>query len=142
MLMNRKKTKAKRRAKFPHWSKRRIDNRYEEFRQRQRANWSELVPEIAFVLLKCRATRERAHMFEIANESVATYPGSFDTYFGGRKVPDYALILLTLAEAKKREWQYAAGDWFKGWRLTRKGAAFARDVQRRRDARLQWQLAA
>src|SRR5439155_16677891 len=105
----------------------------EEFRQRQRANWSDLVPEIAFVLLKCRATHERAHIWEIANESVATYPGSFDTSFGGRKIPDYALILLTLAEAKKREWRYAAGDWFKGWRLTRKGAAFARDVQRRRD---------
>jgi hypothetical protein len=139
--MNRKR-KEKRRAKFPHWSKRRIHNRYEEFQQRQRANWSELVPEITFILLKCRATRERAHMWEIASELMATYPGSFDTSFGGRKVPDYALILLTLEQAKKREWGYAAGDWFKGWRLTKKGAVFARDVQRRRDARLQERLAA
>jgi hypothetical protein len=142
MIMNRKKTKTKRRAKFRYCSKRRIDNRYEELRQRQRANWSELVPEMAFVLLKCRATRERAHMWEIASESVATYPRSFDTSFGGRKVPDYALVLLTLAEAKKREWGYLAGDWFKGWRLTRKGTAFARDVERRRNAWLEQKLAA
>jgi hypothetical protein len=140
--MNRKKRKTRRRARTHHWSKRRIENRYEEFRQRQRANWSELVPEITFVLLKCHARYERAHIREIAEEAVATYPGSFETYFNGRKIPDYSLILLTLAEAKKREWGYAAGDWFKGWRLTKRGVAFARDVQRRRDARLQHLLAA
>jgi hypothetical protein len=92
--------------------------------------------------LKCHARYERAHIREIAEEAVATYPGSFETYFNGRKIPDYSLILLTLAEAKKREWGYAAGDWFKGWRLTKRGVAFARDVQRRRDARLQHLLAA
>jgi hypothetical protein len=139
--MNRRR-KARSHRKLRHWSTRRVENWQEEFRQRRRANWSELVPELAFVLLKCRATRERAHMREIAAEAVATYPGSFNTSFAGRKVPDYALLLLTLAEARKREWGYAAGDWFKGWRLTRKGAAFARDVQRRRDARLQERLAA
>jgi hypothetical protein len=133
MEMNRRKTKAKRRRRPLHWSKRRLDNHYKEFRQRQRANWSQLVPEITFVLLKCRATRERAHVGEIATEAVATYPGMFETYFNGRKIPDYSLILLTLDQAKKRDWGYAAGDWFKGWRLTQKGASFARDVQRRRD---------
>jgi len=117
--MNRRKRKAKQRAK-PNWSTRRLDNWHEEFRQRQRANWSELVP----------------------TKAVATYPGSFDASFANRKVPDYALILLTLAEATKREWRYAAGNWFKDWRLTRKGRAFARDVQRRRNAHLQVRLAA
>src|SRR5436190_1677684 len=107
MHMNRKRKKSKLRARFCHWSKRRRDNWYEEFRQRQRANWSELVPEITFVLLKCRATRERAHIREIASQAVATYPGMFETHFNGRRIPDYSLILLTLAEAKKREWGYA-----------------------------------
>jgi hypothetical protein len=32
------------------WSKRGADNSYEEFRQRQRANWCELLPELTFVL--------------------------------------------------------------------------------------------
>jgi hypothetical protein len=77
--------------------------------------------------------RERSPIRDIAEEAVATYPGGFQTYFDRRKIPDYSLVLLTLNEAKKREWGYVAGDWFKGWRLTKKGAAFARNVQRRRD---------
>ena len=140
--MNTKNRKTRRRARTYHRSKRHIENRHEEFQQRQRANWSKLVPEITFVLLKCRASYERAHIREIAEEAVTTYPGSFEAYFTGRKIPDYSLILLALAEAKKREWGYAAGDWFKGWRLTRKGRVFARDVQRRRDAWVQERLAA
>lgn len=140
--MNRGKRKARQCGRTRHWSKRRLDNWHEEFRQRQRANWCELVPEITFVLLKCRATYERAHIREIAGEAVETYPERFDTYFNGRKIPDYSLICLALTEAKKREWRYAAGNWFKGWRLTKKGAAFARDVQRRRDVWLQERLAA
>ncbi|PZR72791.1 MAG: hypothetical protein DLM73_12315 [Chthoniobacterales bacterium] len=94
-----------------------------------------MVPEIAYVLLKCKATRERATMRDLTEEAFATYPGVFETWFDGRKIPDYSLVLLTLNEAKRREWGYAAGDWFKGWRLTPKGAAFARDVERRRQAR-------
>ena len=119
-----------------------MQNREEEFRNRERANWSELVPEITFVLLKCRATRERAHIHEIGEEAVATYPDSFDTYFAGRAVPDFSLILLTLAEAEKDAWRYVVGDWFKGWRLTRKGVVFARDVERRLVARLKHRIAA
>jgi len=135
--MNRRKKYKTRQQSNPRWySKRRLENWAQESRQRQRANWCELVPEITFVLLKCRATYERAHIREIADEAVATYPGSFETRFDGRKIPDYSLILLSLSEAKKREWGYAAGHWFKGWRLTKKGAAFARDVQRRRETRL------
>lgn len=92
-----------------------------------------MVPEIAFVLLKCNAVRERATMRDVTEEAFATYPGVFKTWFDGRKIPDHALVLLTLNEAKRREWGYAAGDWFKGWRLTKKGVAFARDVERRRN---------
>ena len=140
--MNRRRTKGKRRPKRSTWSQRRIDNWHEEFRQKERANWSELVPEMAFVLLKCDGVRKRASIDLIAEEACATYPGAFETRFNGKKVPDYSLVLLTLDQAKRRTWGYAAGDWFKGWHLTRKGAAFARDVQRRRDARLQERLAA
>jgi hypothetical protein len=110
-----------------------MENWEAESRQKQRASWSELVPEIAFVLFKCRAIRERSPIRDIAEEAAATYPASFETYFDRRKIPDYSLVLLALNEAKKREWGYAAGDWFKGWRLTKRGAAFARDVERRRN---------
>lgn len=94
------------------------------------------------MLLKCGALPKRASIDAIAEEACGTYPGAFETRFSGKKVPDYSLILLTLDQAKKREWGYAAGDWFKGWRLTKKGVAFARDVQRRREVRLQQRLAA
>ena len=121
-----------------------INRRDAELRQKERANWSELVPEMAFVLLKCGAVRKRAAIDAIAEEACATYPGAFETRFNNKRVPDYSLILLTLDQAKKRDWGYAAGDWFRGWRLTQKGASFARDVQRRRDElmRAKIQLAA
>src|SRR5882724_7095307 len=108
MNRRRRRRKAHGHARIHYWPKHRLDNWHEESWQRQRANWSELVPEIAFVLLKCRAGYERAHIREIADEAFATYPGSFETHFNGRKIPDYALILLTLTEAKKRGWGYAA----------------------------------
>jgi hypothetical protein len=101
---------------------REFEQSQEEFRHRQRANWSRLVPEIAFVLLRCGANRRRIFTNEIVAEAVATYPGDFDG----------PLVLLTLLEAKRREWGYAAGNWFRGWRLTKKGLAFAKDVERRR----------
>jgi hypothetical protein len=94
----------------------------QEFLHRQRANWSRLVPEIAFVLLRCDAHRKRVFTNEIVDEAVSTYPGDFDG----------PLVLLTLFEAKRREWGYVAGSWFRGWHLTRKGYAFAKDVERRR----------
>lgn len=107
------------------------DQTQQEFWHRQRANWSRLVPELTFVLLRCGANRRRIFTNEIASESVVTYPGDF----GFEKCPDQALVLLTLLEAKRREWGYAAGNWFRGWRLTKKGLAFAKDVERRRAAR-------
>jgi hypothetical protein len=128
-----KRKRSHRKLRLCRYSKRRIANREAEFRRTQRANWSELVPEMAFVLLKCKAIWERSPIDDIAAKAAATYPASFETNFDRRRIPDLALVLLTLNEAKKREWGYVAGNWFKGWRLTKKGAAFARDVQRRRD---------
>jgi hypothetical protein len=131
-LKKRRKRKKVGRA-FLRWSERTIENRQVEFEQRQRAAWSRMVPEITYVLLKCKAMRDRATMRDVTEEAFATYPGAFETWFDGRKIPDYSLVLLTLNEAKRREWGYAAGDWFKGWRLTPKGAGFARNVERRRN---------
>ena len=127
------KRRNRQKLKVLRYSKRRIKNTEAEFRQKRRANWSELVPEIAFVLFKCKAIYERSPIDDIATEAAATYPASFEIHFDRRRIPDLALVLLTLDEAKKHEWGYVAGNWFKGWRLTKKGTAFARDVQRRRD---------
>jgi hypothetical protein len=137
-----KKINKTRRRSISSFFRDKIDRHQIEFRQKERANWSELVPEIAFVLLKCDAVHKRRSIDAIAEEACGTYPGVFETRFNGKKIPDYSLVLLTLDQAKKRQWRYAAGDWFKGWRLTKRGAAFARDVQRHRDARLQHLLAA
>ncbi len=106
-----------------------------EFEQRQKAVWSRLVPQISFVLLRCDAKRRRASIYEIADEALATYPTDFSTGYGGRGVPDHSLVLLTLIEASKRAWGYTAGDWYRGWRLTKKGIAFAKDVERRKASR-------
>jgi hypothetical protein len=104
---------------------RELEQSKDEFWHRQRANWSKLVPEITFVLLRCGADRKRIFTNEIVAEASATYPSDFDG----------PLVLLTPLEAKKREWGYAAGSWFRGWRLTKKGTVFAKDVERRRAAK-------
>jgi hypothetical protein len=66
----------------------------QEFWHRQRANWSRLVPEVTFVLLRCGADRKRVFTNEIVAEAAATYPSDFDG----------PLVLLTLFETKKSEW--------------------------------------
>ena len=113
----------------------RMEQSHREFEQRQKAVWSRLVPQIAFVLLRCDAKRTRAGIQDIAGEAFATYPDDFATGFARRKIPDSALVLMTLNEAKTRQWGYVAGDWFREWRLTEKGLAFAKEVERRRTAK-------
>jgi hypothetical protein len=109
-----------------------LDEMFDEMHRKQRANWSQLVPEITFVLYLCGAIRERETIEVIGEQAVKTYPNSFITRVGGKKVPDLCLILLTLNEAQKRKWGYLAGNWFRGWRLTQKGRCFAEDVWRRK----------
>jgi hypothetical protein len=109
-----------------------IDDTFEEFHRKNIAKWSKLIPEITFVLYLLDAIRDRETIEVIADQAVKTYPHSFKTYVGRKKVPDLALILLTLNEAKKREWGYLAGNWYHGWRLTKKGRSFAEDVWRRK----------
>jgi hypothetical protein len=38
---------------------------------------------------------------------------------------------MTLLEAKKKEWAYVKGNWYEGWKLTRRGLYFAKDIERR-----------
>jgi hypothetical protein len=96
-----------------------------------RADWTRRVPEVTLLLWICRATRSRTFIEEIASQALITYPRSFVTTIDGKRVPDLALLLLTLNEAKKRKWGYVAGGWVRGWRLTRKGVEFAKDIERR-----------
>lgn len=132
-----KKAKKKRRKKAKRtYSMTRLNERIRSCaiigRNMQRAKWAQLVPQITFVLYLCDAIRERETLEVIADQAARTYPNSFVTRVGGKKVADLALVLLTLNEAKKREWGNLAGNWFRGWRLTRKGRAFAEDVWRRK----------
>lgn len=104
----------------------------EELHRKQRANWSRLVPEITFVLFLSDAIKDRQPIEVIAEQAARTYPKSFLTRVGRKEVPDLALVLLALGEGKKREWGYLAGNWYRGWRLTKKGRSFAEDVWRRK----------
>jgi len=104
---------------------------FENLQRQRRRNLDSLVPEIAFTLYLCDATRKRASIETIAAQANATYPKDFFTWVGGRKVPDLALIQVILSEASSKEWRYVIGDWSSGWRLTKKGLRFSKDVQRR-----------
>jgi len=108
---------------------------YESLRKAHRASASGLVPEVVFCLLLCSAIRQSVSIEEIAAQANITYPADFFTWVNGEKVPDLALILLALDEASSRDWGYAVGDWSRGWRLTKKGYRFAKDVERRRMSR-------
>lgn len=110
--------------------------RFDQFeymcKQHNRAVWGSLVPEITFVLYLCGATRIRVGIEEVAAQAVSTYPEDFFTPIDGKKIPDLSLVLLALKAGKQRQWGYISGNWFRGWRLTRKGIKFSRDVERRK----------
>jgi hypothetical protein len=106
---------------------------YENLQRQHRTTWGELIPEIAFVIYLCNAIRNKVRIERIAAQANATYPEDFFTWVDGKKVPDLALIHLVLAEATATEWKYALGDWEGGWRLTKKGLRFAKDIERRRN---------
>ncbi len=139
MVAKKKKVKRRRNTKkkaIREYSKRRLDELIRDSEvtnyNMNRANWPQLVPQITFILFLCDAIRYRETIEVIAEQAVKTYPKSFVTRVGGKKIPDLALILLTLKEAKKRKWGYLAGNWYRGWRLTKKGRSFAEDVWRRK----------
>jgi hypothetical protein len=108
---------------------------FENLQRQRRSNLDSLVPEIAFTLYLCEATRKKASIETIAAQANSTYPKDFFTWVDGRKVPDLALIQVILSEASSKEWRYVIGDWSSGWRLTKRGLRFAKDVQRRALAR-------
>ena len=104
---------------------------FENLQRERRSNLDSLVPEIAFTLYLCEATRKKASIETIAAQANATYPKDFFNWVDGRKVPDLALIQVILSEASSKEWRYVIGGWSSGWRLTKRGLRFAKDVQRR-----------
>ena len=105
---------------------------FETLRNAHRTNAGALVPQITFCLFLCRGIRRSIDIEQIAAQAGSTYPGDFLTWVNGEPVPDLALILLVLNEAKSPEWRYAIGDWYNGWHLTKKGLRFAKDVERRK----------
>jgi hypothetical protein len=105
---------------------------FESLRRAHRANAVGLVPEVVFCLFLCNGVRKSVGIEEIAAQASITYPADFFTWVDGERVPDLALILLTLNEATSRESGYTIGDWASGWHLTRKGLRFAKDVERRK----------
>lgn len=104
---------------------------YEGLQRQHRTSWAALVPEITFVLYLCDAVRRKIRIEVIAAQADATYPDDFFTWVDGNRVPELALIQLILAEASTQEWGYVVGDWTTGWRLTKKGLRFAKNVARR-----------
>jgi hypothetical protein len=104
---------------------------YESLRQAHRSNTEPLVPEIVFTLFLCGGIRKRIKLEEIAAQAVLTYPSDFHTWVDGSRVPDLATMLIALQEAVSPGWHYVIGDWSTGWRLSKKGLRFAKDVQRR-----------
>jgi hypothetical protein len=104
---------------------------FEKMRRLRRSNSDSLVAEITFALYLCEATRKRASVETVAAQANATYPEDFFTWVDGKKVPDLALIQVILNEASSKTWRYVIGDWLSGWRLTKRGLRFAKDVERR-----------
>ena len=56
----------------------------DEFRRKERANWSHLIPQITFVLYLRNAIYKRASIEEIGGQALLTYPDSFITWVGKR----------------------------------------------------------
>lgn len=105
---------------------------FESLRQAHRTKADGLAPEIVFCLFLCNGIRKSIGIEEVAAQATRTYPGDFYTWVDGEQVPDLALILLTLNETTSEDSNYARGDWFRGWHLTKRGLRFAKDVERRK----------
>lgn len=95
-------------------------------------NWGSLASNITFVLYVCEAIKEFIQIEDIAEQAARTYPGSFVTKIGKRKVPDTYIIVMALKEAMASNFRYVRGDWVNGWKLTLRGLKFAKEVERRK----------
>lgn len=99
--------------------------------QKSRANWNELVPEITFALHLCGAHHNFVSIETVGSQLMRTYPRSFSTRLDGKTIIDLSLVYLTLRKAKPSPRELIRGDWYCGWKLTRKGSRFAKDIERR-----------
>lgn len=98
-------------------------------------NWGALVPEITFVLYLCGADKKHIDTGIIADQATSTYPNTFLSEIGKKKIADTYVVIMALKEAKSNGWRYVKGDWVKGWKLTQKGVQFAKEVERRKLAK-------
>lgn len=102
-----------------------------QYSSEKNIDWGTFVPKITFVLYLCNAIKEYIDTEIIADQASRTYPDTFLTKIGKKKIPDTYIIVMALKEAKSDNWRYVRGDWVKGWKLTQKGIQFAKDVERR-----------
>lgn len=112
-----------------HKEKRIVMNSYSiklKYKSREKVDWGYLVPKLTFVLYLCDAIREYVDTEEIAIKAARTYPDSFSSG------TDTFKTVMVLEEAKSANWRYIRGDWLNGWKLTRRGVDFAKDVERRK----------
>jgi hypothetical protein len=107
-----------------------FDSQY-KIKQKEKANWFKKVPQITYVLYLCNAVKDEVGIEEITGQAILTYPRDFTFRQDKKNIPDMSLILMTLLEAKKKEWAYVKGNWYEGWKLTRRGLYFAKDIERR-----------
>lgn len=106
--------------------------RFESLRQEHRVIAAGRVTEIVFCLYLCNGIRRNIRIEEIAAQASITYPDYFFTWVAGERVPDLAIILLTLKDATSKDENCVIGDWSRGWHLTKRGLCLAKDIERRR----------
>ena len=105
---------------------------YEGLREAHRYASQGRVLELVFCLFLCKGVRKAIRIEEITGQAITTYPDYFYTWVNDDRVPDMAVIMLTLHEAAMEK--LVAGNWHDGWRLTQRGLRSAQDIDRRRMA--------
>lgn len=103
---------------------------YEGFREDHRSLSQGRVMELVFCLFLCKGVRKSIQIEGITGQAVLTYPDYFYTWVNDDRVPDMALVMLTLQEATGEK--LVVGNWYDGWRLTQRGCRLAKDIDRRR----------
>ena len=106
---------------------------YEGLKEQHRYSSQGRTVELVFCLFICKGNRKYIRIEEITGQAITTYPDYFYTWVNDERVPDMALVMLTLQEAVDEK--LAIGNWYNGWRLTKSGARLGKDVERRKTDR-------